>query len=535
MPYTPLPTLPAVKRVLILGSTGSIGEQALDVISRSDELEVAGLSAATGWERLLEQAATVDVGLVALADPEAARAARGSGWKGEVLTGEEGMLELIGRSEADIVLNAIVGSAGLGPTIAALSGGIELALANKESLVVGGELVMALSEAAEARILPVDSEHSALHQLIRGEPAGSVDRLVLTASGGPFRGRVDLTGISREEALAHPTWDMGGKISIDSATLMNKGLELIEAHHLFGLGYDEIDVVVHPQSLIHSLIHLADGSTLAHLGHPDMRVPIAYALFGPERLELPVEHLDLAEDRLLDVRGARHRDLRLPAPGARSGGDGRDRSLHPQRRQRGRRRRLPRRRAALHRHRRGRRAGARSGPGSDADPLPGPLRLRRRGPRPRGRGGRRRRRTHSIRKRERRRMSWFFAIAGFCALVVLHEAGHFTAAKVVGMRVEKFFLFFPPKVASITRGETEYGIGAIPLGGYVKISGMNPEEELPPEVEERAYHRMPVWKRIFVIAAGPAVNIVLALVMFWFLAVGFGLDGDITEQGRARR
>jgi len=283
-----------VKRVLILGSTGSIGVQALDVISRSDELEVAGLSASTGWERLLEQAQGADVDLVALASPDAARAARGSGWNGEVLAGEEGVRELISRAEPDLVLNAIVGSAGLGPTIVALSAGIELALANKESLVVGGELVMALSEAAEARILPVDSEHSALHQLIRREPPGSVERLVLTASGGPFRGRTDLAGITREQALAHPTWDMGGKISIDSATLMNKGLELIEAHHLFGLPYDEIDVVVHPQSLIHALVHLVDGSTLAHLGHPDMRVPIAYALHGPERLELPVGALDLA-------------------------------------------------------------------------------------------------------------------------------------------------------------------------------------------------------------------------------------------------
>lgn len=283
-----------MKRVLILGSTGSIGEQALDVIARSDELAVAGLSASTGWERLLEQANQSGVALVALADPGAARSARGSGWKGEVLAGEEGIRELISRCEPDVVLNAIVGSAGLGPTIVALSAGIEVALANKESLVVGGELVMALSEAAEARIVPVDSEHSALQQLIRAEPPGSVEKLVLTASGGPFRGRTDLRGITREEALAHPTWDMGGKISIDSATLMNKGLELIEAHHLFGLAYDDIDVVVHPQSLIHALIHIVDGSTLAHLGHPDMRVPIAYALCGPDRLELPVGSLDLA-------------------------------------------------------------------------------------------------------------------------------------------------------------------------------------------------------------------------------------------------
>jgi len=153
---------------------------------------------------------------------------------------------------------------------------------------------MALSEAADAPIVPVDSEHSALHQLIRSEPPGVVERLVLTASGGPFRGRSDLSDVSREEALAHPTWEMGGKITIDSATLMNKGLELIEAHHLFAVPYERIDVVVHPQSLIHSLIDLIDGATLAHLGHPDMRVPIAYALHGPDRIELPVKRLDLA-------------------------------------------------------------------------------------------------------------------------------------------------------------------------------------------------------------------------------------------------
>jgi len=284
-----------VKQVAILGSTGSIGEQSLDVIGRSDELEVAALTARSEWETLLKQADAAGVRLVALADPGAAAQARDSGWKGEVLAGEEGIRELIVRSHPDVVLNSIVGSAGLGPTIVALSEGIDLALANKESLVVGGDLVTALAEASGARILPVDSEHSALDQLIRSEPPGVVSKLVLTASGGPFRGRTDLAGVTREEALAHPTWEMGGKITIDSATLMNKGLELIEAHHLFGIPYDRIDVVVHPQSLIHSLIHLIDGSTLAHLGHPDMRVPIAYALHGPERIELPVPALDLAE------------------------------------------------------------------------------------------------------------------------------------------------------------------------------------------------------------------------------------------------
>jgi 1-deoxy-D-xylulose-5-phosphate reductoisomerase len=283
-----------VKDVLILGSTGSIGEQAIDVAGRSAEIRIAGLSADSSWERLLAQADAAGVATVALADADAAAAARESGWRGTVLAGEEGVRDLIARSEPDIVLNAIVGSAGLGPTIAVLSEGIELALANKESLVVGGELVMALAEAAEARIVPVDSEHSALHQLVGSEPPGVVERLILTASGGPFRGRSDLDEVTREEALAHPTWDMGGKITIDSATLMNKGLELIEAHHLFAVPYERIDVVVHPQSLIHSLISLIDGAMLAHLGHPDMRVPIAYALHGPDRVELPVEPLDLA-------------------------------------------------------------------------------------------------------------------------------------------------------------------------------------------------------------------------------------------------
>jgi len=283
-----------VKKVLILGSTGSIGEQALDVIGRSPELSVCGLSAASSQAALLEQADARGVDIVALADPAAAAAAEDSGWKGEVLAGEEGVRALISRTEPDVVLNAIVGSAGLGPSIVVLSEGIDLALANKESLVVGGELVIALAEATGARIVPVDSEHSALHQLIGAEPPGVVERLTLTASGGPFRGRTDLGGVSREDALAHPTWEMGGKITIDSATLMNKGLELIEAHHLFGVPYGRIDVVVHPQSLVHALISLNDGSSLAHLGLPDMRVPISYALHGPERIDLPVPPLDLA-------------------------------------------------------------------------------------------------------------------------------------------------------------------------------------------------------------------------------------------------
>jgi 1-deoxy-D-xylulose-5-phosphate reductoisomerase len=283
-----------VRRILIVGSTGSIGTQALDVVEHNPELEVVGLAASSSWELLLEQAAAHGVGRVALADPDAAaRASEHS--QAEVLAGPEGLVELITDTDCDLVLNALVGSAGLGPTVAALGEGIDLALANKESLVVGGELVTALAQATGAQLLPVDSEHSALFQLIAGEPPGTVDRLVLTASGGPFRGRTDLDAVTREEALAHPTWDMGGKITIDSATLMNKGLELIEAHHLFGVPYERIDVVVHPQSIVHAVVHLNDGASLAHLGYPDMRVPISYALNHPDREDVPLRTLDLVE------------------------------------------------------------------------------------------------------------------------------------------------------------------------------------------------------------------------------------------------
>jgi len=281
-----------VRRIVIVGSTGSIGTQALDVVERSSELEVVGLAAATSWESLLEQARRFGVERIALADPDAAARA---GEHATVLGGAEGLVELITETDCDLVLNALVGSAGLGPTVATLGEGIDLALANKESLVVGGELVTALAEATGAHLIPVDSEHSALFQLLEGQRPGTVDKLVLTASGGPFRGRTDLDGVTREEALAHPTWDMGGKITIDSATLMNKGLELIEAHHLFGIPYDRLDVVVHPQSIVHALVQLNDGASLAHLGYPDMRVPISYALHHPDRADVPVAPLDLAE------------------------------------------------------------------------------------------------------------------------------------------------------------------------------------------------------------------------------------------------
>jgi 1-deoxy-D-xylulose-5-phosphate reductoisomerase len=279
----------SAKRLLILGSTGSIGTQALEVCAGSEELEIVGLSAERSWEVLVEQARATGVDRIAVADQDAAARAAEAWTDGQVLGGPEGLVRLVVESGADLVLNALVGSAGLGPTVATLGEGIDLALANKESLVVGGELVTALAEATGAQIVPVDSEHTALHQLLAGQPPGAVQGLTITASGGPFRGRrrEELEDVTVAEALAHPTWAMGGKITIDSATLMNKGLEVMEAHHLFGTAYDRIDVVVHPQSLVHGLVQLADGAMLAHLGPPDMRIAISYALHAGESVQLP--------------------------------------------------------------------------------------------------------------------------------------------------------------------------------------------------------------------------------------------------------
>ena len=258
-----------VTRVALLGATGSIGRQALEVIAAHPTLEICALASAS--QPLDEHAAAHGV---------------------EHLQVGGDLTELLDASEPDLVLNAVVGFAGVGATLWALERGVTLALANKESLVAAGELALAAQERGGGALIPVDSEHSALFQCARlGEP----ESLVLTASGGPFRGRTrdELVAVSPDEALAHPTWSMGPKITIDSATLANKGLELIEAHWLFGVPFAAIEVVVHPTSVVHSLVRFRDGALLAHLGLPDMRVPISYALTYPERAATPVEPLDL--------------------------------------------------------------------------------------------------------------------------------------------------------------------------------------------------------------------------------------------------
>ena len=294
-----------MKRVLILGATGSIGVQALQVVAASADLTVVGLSCDRNVKLLLEQATALGVDDLAIADPAAAATAPAALYPDlRVRVGAGGAAQMVREVEADLVLNAIVGFAGLESTLAALECGVPVALANKESLVCAGDLVNRVAARQGLRILPVDSEHSALFQLVAAAGADAVDSLVITASGGPFRGktREELCGVTREQALAHPTWSMGEKISIDSATLVNKGLEVIEAHHLFGLPYDRIEVVVHPQSLVHALVRLVDGALLSHLGCPDMRVPIAFALHYPTRVHVATPKLDLAAGLSLDFQ-----------------------------------------------------------------------------------------------------------------------------------------------------------------------------------------------------------------------------------------
>ena len=291
-----------MKKIVVLGSTGSVGVQTLDVVHRHpDRFQIVALTASTRWEQLAEQAEACLPRLVALRDREGAArlrerlAAQPRTASIEVLEGTEGVVEAARLAEADMVVASLVGVSGLLPTLAAIEAGHDIALANKETLVVGGDLVTAAAKQRGVNLRPIDSEHSALFQCLVGEDISKVERLVLTNSGGPFRTwpaeKIETATV--RDALKHPTWSMGSKITIDSSTLMNKGFEVIEAWHLFGVGFDRIDVIVHPQSVIHSLVEFVDGSVMAQLGTPDMRLPVQYALAWPERLAPSWNRLDL--------------------------------------------------------------------------------------------------------------------------------------------------------------------------------------------------------------------------------------------------
>ncbi len=290
-----------MKRLAIFGATGSVGQSTLDLVARNpDRFAVAVLTAGHNWQRLADLALQFRPERVAIADTQAVAPLREAlANQGIAVSGPESFVDLASEP-ADLMMAAIVGAAGLPPTLAALRAGTTVALANKEALVCAGSLMTAAARASGANLLPVDSEHNAIFQVL--DNLSRVRRITLTASGGPFRqtSRANMAHVTPAQAVRHPVWSMGAKISVDSATLMNKGLELIEAYHLFGVRPDQLDVLIHPQSMVHGLVEYVDGSLLAQLGSADMRVPIAHALAWPERIETPVERLDLARAGRLD-------------------------------------------------------------------------------------------------------------------------------------------------------------------------------------------------------------------------------------------
>lgn len=285
-----------MKRIAIIGSTGSIGTQTLDVVRANNDIEVAAISAGSNIELLISQAKEFKPAIVGIGDgkkvPALMQALQGFDIK--VVSGMDGLIEIARMSDVDILVTAIVGMIGIRPTIEAIKSGKNIALANKETLVTAGHIIMPLAKQMNVRIFPVDSEHSAIFQCIHGEEDNRISRLLITASGGPFRGktREQLENVTLEDALKHPNWSMGKKITIDSATLVNKGLEVIEARWLFDIAPKDIEVVVQPQSIIHSMVEFEDGSVKAQLGTPDMKLPIQYALYYPERRFLAGERLD---------------------------------------------------------------------------------------------------------------------------------------------------------------------------------------------------------------------------------------------------
>ena len=302
-----------MKAITLLGSTGSIGTQTLDIVEHNpDKFRIVGLAAGSNVEMLAQQVLKFRPEIVAICNeaklPELKAALSGLDYQPIIVAGAEGTIEVAAHGDAQSVVTGIVGCAGLLPTIAAIKAGKDIALANKETLIAGGPVVLPLVEKHGVKLLPADSEHSAIFQCLQGVPAGGLRRIILTASGGAFRDLPieKLASVKVADALKHPNWTMGQKITIDSATLMNKGLEVIEAHYLFGMGYEHIDIVIHPQSIIHSLIEVQDTSVLAQLGWPDMRLPLLYALSWPDRLHTNWEKFDLVKAGDLTFREPDH-------------------------------------------------------------------------------------------------------------------------------------------------------------------------------------------------------------------------------------
>ena len=570
-----------MKRVAILGATGSIGAQALDVAADHPGLQVVAL-AASARTRRSSRPRTRTGRSTSRSATRRRRRGRATVFDGHVHEGPQAAVELVRAAGADVVLNAIVGAAGLEASLAALECGADLALANKESLVAGGPLVLETLRRSGRRLLPVDSEHSALQQCLGSEPRDALAGLVLTASGGPVP-RPHARGAGRgrrsDDALAHPTWAMGAKITVDSATLMNKGLEVIEAHVLFDLPYDRIEVVVHPQSIVHGMARFRDGALLAHVGHPDMRVPDLLRPDLSRRAPRPPHRASTSTARSRWTSSRRtprpSAASRWPAPRARRAAP------------------APCILNAANEEAVAAFLAGRIG-FLDIDALVADALDRVRGPPPvddldavRAADAAAAAAVPS-RLRSGGRVSIALVLLGLLFLILVHELGHFIVAKAVGAKATKFYVGFPPPLIRRQHGETEYGIGAIPLGGYVPhrrhdaaagerpvegerrrrgggaspaaprtttasahpsaccASGWTPASSIMPtrrprralatleddrelldprtaaearkdltrlaeEADPRAYWRLPVWKRISIIAAGPAANLLTAL------------------------
>ena len=538
-------------RVAVLGSTGSIGLNTLDVLERHrDRYEVFALAAHSNVARLREQcllhrprfAVVVDSSAAALL----ASQLRSAGLPTEVLAGEDALSEIAAHDDVDTVMAAIVGAAGLGSSLAAARAGKRILLANKEALVMSGPLFMQAVRDGGATLIPVDSEHNAIFQCMGGSGAAGVRRVLLTASGGPFlrTAAADLRNVTPEQACAHPRWVMGRKISVDSATLMNKGLELIEACLLFGLPARQVEVVVHPQSIVHSLVEYVDGSMLAQLGNPDMRTPIAHALGWPERIELGCRIARHSARRPPRFRSARPGAFPRPGAGAQRRGGRRHGAGGAQRGERNRRRRVSRRALPVPRDRRADRARAGALPGNA-----GGLRSRHSGCRrlgtPRGADCNRRPCRSPCMISTDSPLQFVINLAAFIVaigvLVAVHEFGHFWVARRLGIRVLRFSIGFGKPLYRRVLGKdpVEFVVAAIPLGGYVKLlderEGNVAERDLP-----FAFNRQPVWKRIATLLAGPAFNLIFAIALYWVLfAAGVPalrpIVGEITPDSIAAR
>ncbi len=542
-----------MKRLTVLGVTGSVGRRALELVEQfPGEFKLEGMAArGSSPETIVDLCVRHRPRALALFDPAAVDAVARALPRPhpEILSGQAGLVALAGEVDADIVLSAIVGGAGLLPTMAAIQTGKAVALANKEPLVMAGSLMTAAARERKVPLLPVDSEHSAIFQCLEGHNREDVRRILLTASGGPFRtmAKEDLAGVTVAEALRHPTWKMGAKITIDSATLMNKGLEVIEARWLFDLRPEQVDVVVHPQSIVHSMVEYVDGSVIAQLGVADMGIPILYALTypAPPALRRRSARADAGGDPHVRGRGPRQ----VPVSGARSPGAARGgmRAGDLERRQRGGGGGVPRRADRVHpdpgldrrsaeqgsqsrprRHRavRGDRRYGRA-PWWGAGFTPNPWWTRRRDD-----GGREVAVTTIVA---------FVVVLGI--LILVHEFGHFIVARLSGVGVERFSVGFGPVLWRYRGKETEYCLSAFPLGGYVKMMGddENPLEGGKTGVVDpaKAFNLKPLYVRFLIVFAGPAMNGVLAVVIFALVFMIMGrpvapaVAGRVVEGGPA--